>query len=334
MGALPAGVRERSLAAVLGRRALDPILADTALSGLRGSEAAVLEMLWQPAAERTPTREAAITVVAATIARSGQEGAVIELFQKTADSSRPDWQREAVLRGAEVALAGAPMPGTPAPVRGASSAAAPCPTCPGGRAGPGGAYAFARPAGWPAGGRSSAPVLRLTREPRPLTDLAAAPGDLGARATALLGRVSWPGKPGDAAAARPLTAAEQQQFDRGREVYRNLCAGCHQPDGRGLDRIAPALIGSPMALAPAEVPIRILMSGKEGSTGLMPPVGGTLDDEQVASVLTYVRREWGQSGDPVEAETVGRIRAASAGRSRPWRHDELMKMLPTAPGRQ
>jgi mono/diheme cytochrome c family protein len=25
----------------------------------------------------------------------------------------------------------------------------------------------------------------------------------------------------------------------------------------------------------------------------MPPVGGTLDDEQIASVLTYVRREWG-----------------------------------------
>jgi mono/diheme cytochrome c family protein len=167
-----------------------------------------------------------------------------------------------------------------------------------------------------------------------LTDLAAATGDLGTRATALLARVSWPGKAGDAAAPRPLTAAEQQQFDRGREVYRNICAGCHQPDGRGLDRIAPTLIGSPFALAPAEIPIRILMSGKEGATGLMPPVGGALNDEQIASVLTYVRREWGQLGDPVEADTVKRVREASAGRTRPWRHEELIKLLPAAPARQ
>ena len=310
MGALPPGVRERSIAAVLERRALDPIIADVALSGLRGTEATVLTMLLQPETERTAAREAAITVVAATIARSGQESAVIELFQRTADSARPDWQRAALLRGAEVALAGAPMPGTPAPVRPASSAPAPCPTCPGGRAGPGGAYAFARPADWPsATGRSNAPVLRLTREPKPLTDLAAANGDLSARATALLSRVTWPGKAGDPGAPRPLTAAEQQQFDRGREVYRNICAGCHQPDGRGLDRLAPSLVGSPFALAPAEIPIRILMNGKEGPTGLMPPVGGALDDEQIASVLTYVRREWGQTADPVDATAViGRAR--------------------------
>jgi mono/diheme cytochrome c family protein len=278
----------------------------------------------QPEAERTPEREAAITVLAATIARSGQESAVFELFQRAADAARLDWQRAALLRGAEVALAGAPMPGTPTPVRTASSATAPCPTCPGGRAGPGGAYAFARPADWPtAGGRSNAPPLRLTREPKPLTDLAAATGDLSARATALVGRVTWPGKPGDAAAPRALTAAQQQQFDRGREVYRNVCAGCHQPDGRGLDRMAPTLIGSPFALAPAEIPVRILMHGKEGATGLMPPVGGALDDEQIASVLTYVRREWGQAADPVDAESVRRVRAATAGRTRPWTEAEL-----------
>ena len=324
MGALPAGLRERSVAAVLERGALDPIIADTALSGLRGSEAAVLAMLLQAGADRTPAREAAITVVAATLTRSGQESAVFELFQQTGDATRPDWQRAALLRGAEVALAGAPMPGTPAPIRAANSATAPCPTCPGGRAGPGGAYAFARPANWPTpGGRSNAPALRLTREPKPLTDLAAATGDLSARAAALLGRLSWPGKPGDAAAPRPLTAPEQQQFDRGREVYRNVCAGCHQPDGRGLDRIAPPLTGSALALAAPEIPIRILMNGKEGATGLMPPVGGALDDEQIASVLTYIRREWGQSGDPVEASHVAAVRRASAGRNRPWTDAEL-----------
>jgi mono/diheme cytochrome c family protein/glucose/arabinose dehydrogenase len=324
MGALPPGLRERSMAAVLARRGLDPIIADTALSGLRGTEAMVLAMLLRPDAGRTPDREAALTVLAATIVKSAQESAVFELFKETADSTRENWQRAALLRGAEVALAGAPMPGTPAPERSASATTMPCPTCPGGRSGPGGAYAFARPADWPAPtGRSNAPRLRLTREPKTLTDLAAANGELGARATALLDRVTWPGKAGDAGAPAPLTGVQQQQFDRGREVYRNICAGCHQPDGRGLERIAPSLVGSPFALASPEVPIRILMHGKEGATGLMPPVGGALNDEQIASVLTYVRREWGQTADPVDVAAVTAVRGASAGRTRPWTDAEL-----------
>ena len=332
LGSLPPGLRERSLAAVLAGYSLDPIVADTALSGLRGGEAAVLAMLLQPDVERTERREAAITVVAATIAQSGQESALLELFQRIADPARPDWKRSALLRGAEVALAGAPMPGTPSPPRASNSTNPPCPTCPGGRAGPGGAYAFPRPADWPGpGGRSNAPALRLTREPKPLTDLAAGNGELNARTAALLNRVTWPGKPGDANAPRTLTAAEQQQFDRGREIYRNVCAGCHQPDGRGLDRIAPSLVGSRFALAPAEIPIRILMNGKEGTTGLMPPVGGALNDEQIASVLTYVRREWGQDQDPVEATTVTTVRSASEGRTRPWTDAEL-NALPAGRG--
>ena len=90
-----------------------------------------------------------------------------------------------------------------------------------------------------------------------------------------------------------------------------------------MDRIAPSLIGSPFALAPAEIPIRIVMHGKEGATGLMPPVGASLDDEQIASVLTYVRREWGQTADPIDATQVRGVRTASAGRTRPWTDAEL-----------
>ena len=120
-------------------------------------------------------------------------------------------------------------------------------------------------------------------------------------------------------AAGALSPAEK----RGREIYRNICAGCHQPDGRGLDRLAPGLVSSAFTLGPAEIPIRILMNGKEGAAGLMLLVGGTLDDEQIASVLTYVRREWGQTADPVDAAAVTAVRSASAGRTRPWTEAEL-----------
>jgi mono/diheme cytochrome c family protein len=136
-------------------------------------------------------------------------------------------------------------------------------------------------------------------------------------------RVSWPGKAGEAAPIAPLTAAEQQRFDSGRDLYRNFCQACHQPDGRGQDKLAPTLIDSTLALAAPEVPVRVLLHGKEGAIGLMPPIGSTLNDDQIASVLTYVRREWGQAGSPVEPTTVGAVRAQTANRSRPWTDAEL-----------
>jgi mono/diheme cytochrome c family protein len=144
----------------------------------------------------------------------------------------------------------------------------------------------------------------------------------------VLARVTWPGKAGDAAAVTPLSAAEQKRFDLGREVYRNVCQSCHQPDGRGQDKLAPSLIGSVVALASPDIPARVLLNGKEGTTGLMPPIGASLNDEQVASVLTYVRREWGQTGAPVPLETIATIRRLTADRARPWTDGELMK-LPT-----
>jgi len=144
----------------------------------------------------------------------------------------------------------------------------------------------------------------------------------------VLARIEWPGKPGATNPVPPLTADEQQRFDAGREVYRNICQACHQPDGRGQDRVAPDLVGSTLALGPAEITARILLNGKEGPIGLMPPIGMTLSDDQIAAVLTYVRREWGQTGSPVDAATVKLIRTQTAGRTRPWTNVELLAMMP------
>ncbi len=91
---------------------------------------------------------------------------------------------------------------------------------------------------------------------------------------------------------------------------------------------------SVLALAPAEIASRILLNGKEGPVGLMPPIGSTLNDDQIAAVLTYVRREWGQTGDPVNPATVRTTRAQTASRTRPWTHDELLAMLPAGRGGQ
>jgi mono/diheme cytochrome c family protein len=108
------------------------------------------------------------------------------------------------------------------------------------------------------------------------------------------------------------------RFAAGGEVYKNIFQACHQPDGRGQERMAANLIDSQLALAPAAVTARILLNGKEGAIGLMPPVGAVLSDEQIAAVLTYIRREWGQTGSPVDPSTVKAVRALTAGRQRAW----------------
>ena len=149
---------------------------------------------------------------------------------------------------------------------------------------------------------------------------------LGPRVAALLDRANWPGKPGAASPIVPLTVQEQQRYDAGREIYRNICQACHQPDGRGQDKLAPSLIDSPLALAAPDITARILLNGKEGAVGLMPPIGSTLTDDDLASVLTYVRREWGQTGTAVDPETIRSVRALTSSRTRPWTNDELASL--------
>src|SRR5688572_3163002 len=159
LGAMAAGPKATALASLLQKHANDPVVMDAALSGMRGSEMTVLERLLQTSASPSSNAETAMTMIAATVLRSGSDANVHATLAIVADANRPAWQRAAVLLGTEVALVpNTPMPGNTrrgaAPSISASAVntpGAPCPTCPGGRAGPGGAYAF-RESAPPAGG--------------------------------------------------------------------------------------------------------------------------------------------------------------------------------------
>ena len=322
LGELPAQSKESAIATILERYGDDPIAVDAALSGLNGSELVVLDRLLQGTSE-TPQRTAAITMLAATIVKAADDVPVQALMQRVAETSRAPWQRAALLRGAEVSLLGATMPGNSG--RGAGDPNTPCETCPGGRGGPGGARAFpgalegADPPAPPS--RAGGPFVMLASEPA-LVAVAAQPGELGDRAAKVLVRVGWPGKPGMAAAA-PLSAADQTRFAAGQELYKNLCEGCHGPDGREQPGATPNIAGAPNVIGEPGIPIRILLHGKEGPVGLMPAHGESMSDAEIAAVLTYLRRAWGQTASPIDAASVQQIRAATAGRTRAWTPAEL-----------
>src|SRR5438067_2299431 len=148
-------------------------------------------------------------------------------------------------------------------------------------------------------------------------------------------RLAWPGKAGVVIPPPPreLTASEKTRFEEGRIVYNNICAACHQPTGLGQDGLAPPLLDSEWVLGPAARLPRILMQGVSGPISvagvnfrLEMPGLPDLNDRQIASVLTYIRREWEHGGEPVTEDFVAKIREEERNRREPWTTGELMKI--------
>lgn len=142
---------------------------------------------------------------------------------------------------------------------------------------------------------------------------------------------TWPGKPGavEIELPRELTEAEMAQYAQGASVFAAACATCHQSHGAGQDGKAPTLRGTPYSVGDEGRLARILLHGLEGPLEIdgktwnmeMPRFEGS--DEDLAAVLTFIRRSWGNGADPVTADTVARERAAAGGRTKPLTAAEL-----------
>jgi len=59
---------------------------------------------------------------------------------------------------------------------------------------------------------------------------------------------------------------------------------------------------------------------------MMPSLKGVLDDQAIASVLTFVRNSWGHAAKAIDVETVAKVRAETANRSEPFHEAELVEM--------
>jgi mono/diheme cytochrome c family protein len=159
--------------------------------------------------------------------------------------------------------------------------------------------------------------------------------DLQERAKKIADLLTWPGKPGaePETAVRPLTQEEQKRFDQGKELFLISCGACHQPHGLGQEGLAPPLVDSEWVLGSPRRLVRIVLQGLHGPINvkgkafqLDMPALGVFDDEQIAGILTYVRREWGHTADPVEPELVRTIRAETEKHEEAWTEAELLKV--------
>jgi mono/diheme cytochrome c family protein len=97
-----------------------------------------------------------------------------------------------------------------------------------------------------------------------------------------------------AAANNPASASD------GGAVYVANCSSCHQTNGQGAPGAFPPLAGNPTVTGNPVAVIAIVKNGLDGRvvvngqaySGIMPRWKGVLSDDQIASVITYIRSSW------------------------------------------
>jgi len=298
LGELPKDVRLTPIVALLQKYGDDSITVDAALSGLVGQEGeALAALVKQPKPNADP-----IAMLSGAASKGRDAQTVQNLINLAGNASQPETVRVAVMNGLAMGLKGA------AGVGGGNAVA-------GGRAGGGvpGVTRVRTIQGYP-----------ITSEPSILLAMANDKGALGTAAKTTMELLSWPGKP-EAPAAAALSAIDQKRFAAGKTLFEGACAACHQADGSGIEHIGAKLAGSKWVNGPSDPVIRILTNGKEGTVGLMPPMGAAMSDEDLASVLTYVRRAFGNTGSPVVPAEVKETRQAFSHHTTPWSDEELAK---------
>jgi mono/diheme cytochrome c family protein/glucose/arabinose dehydrogenase len=131
----------------------------------------------------------------------------------------------------------------------------------------------------------------------------------------------------------PLSPEQLALFQSGKVLYQTTCGACHQPTGLGHEGLAPPLVGSDWVDGPPQRIVRIVLNGVDGGIKVngatfnleMPPLK-VLNDEQIASLITYVRREWDHEASPVTVDLVKTIRKSIEGRENPFTMKELLEV--------
>ena len=176
--------------------------------------------------------------------------------------------------------------------------------------------------------------VKLTAEPASLVKLSKSKDVAMVKALAWFkSTVVWPGKPGVVVpVVKALTNEQQVLFDSGKQTFAGLCAACHQPTGKGLEGLAPPLVDSEWVNGDPDRIVKVIMHGLRGPIKVKGvaysydmPAAGFLTDEQIAGVLTYIRREWDHEAAPVTLDLVQKIRAETKGRTDAWTEPELLK---------
>ncbi len=112
--------------------------------------------------------------------------------------------------------------------------------------------------------------------------------------------------------AKPTTLAER--IEDGKSIYGKTCFACHQQNGDGLPNAFPPLANSDFLNADPNRAIEFVLKGKTGEITVNGKkynsimTAQTLQDDEVANVLTFVYSSWGNSKKVVTPAMVAAVR--------------------------
>ncbi|MET0322615.1 MAG: cytochrome c [Duganella sp.] len=109
---------------------------------------------------------------------------------------------------------------------------------------------------------------------------------------------------GAAAAVLLSFASAQAQAQDGKALFLKNCAACHQATGKGIPGAFPALAGNKFVTGDRAEVAGVLLKGRGG----MPDFSETIDDKDIAAILTYVRSDWGNKADALSESDIHQLR--------------------------
>lgn len=104
--------------------------------------------------------------------------------------------------------------------------------------------------------------------------------------------------------------------NRGAIIYIEQCSVCHKKDGQGVERVFPALNGNTSVITNnADSVIQVTLFGGKMSknsddlmTFAMPGFADKLNDEEMASVVNFIRQGWSNKASSVTPKDIANMR--------------------------
>ncbi|WP_188215247.1 c-type cytochrome [Aestuariibaculum suncheonense] len=110
---------------------------------------------------------------------------------------------------------------------------------------------------------------------------------------------------------------ETPEYLEGKKYFNQYCMACHMQDGMGVPGMNPPLVKTSWVLGDKARLIGVVLNGLSGDIEINGELYSnsmgsfaTLEDKEIALVLSYVRQSFGNDAGPVTQEEVAKVRAS------------------------
>jgi glucose/arabinose dehydrogenase len=125
--------------------------------------------------------------------------------------------------------------------------------------------------------------------------------------------------PAKKATHKPLTGVKsikiRNEVQDGATLYNSYCASCHKENGLGIENTFPPLAGAEQVTGESSKLIDIVLKGFSGEITVkgkkydqQMPAFNFLKDEEVANILTYIRKNFGNNSEAISPNDISKQR--------------------------